>query len=73
MQGGNQLPRSNQKRLDKVRRIREAMASGSSVLVNKEKAENDEYAKIMVVDGEVLVGPDRRASKGQASSRDEDD
>ncbi len=69
MQGGNQLPQSDQKRLDEVRQIRESMALGDSVLVNKEKAENDEYAKIMVVDGE----PDRRASKGPASSRDEDD
>jgi hypothetical protein len=70
MQGGNQLPRSDQKRFDEVRRISEAMASGDSVLVNKEKAENDEYTKIMVVDGEVLVGTDRRASKGPASSRE---
>jgi hypothetical protein len=45
--------------LDEVRQIREAMASSSSIVVNKERAEIVEYIfflRIMGVDGEVLVG-----------------
>jgi hypothetical protein len=39
MQGGYHLPRSDQKRMDEVRQIREAMASGSSILADKEITE----------------------------------
>jgi Flp pilus assembly pilin Flp len=46
----------DQKRLDEVRRIREAMALGSSILADKERAEIVEYARIVGMGGEVLVG-----------------
>jgi hypothetical protein len=53
MQGGHQLPRLDQKRIDEVRRLREAMASGRPIPTDKEKAE--EYAGIMGMDGELLM------------------
>ncbi len=55
MQGGSQLVRSDLKRLDEVRRIREAMASGNPVLVDKEKGEITEYVRILDVNGEMMM------------------
>jgi hypothetical protein len=46
----------DQKRLDEVRRIREAMALGSSNLAGKERTDIVEYTRIMGMGGEVLVG-----------------
>jgi hypothetical protein len=61
MQGGNHLPQSDQKRLDEVRQIREAMASGGPILVDKERTEIIRYTEIMVMDGELFL--DRLLSK----------
>jgi hypothetical protein len=51
MQGGRQLPRSDQKKLDKVRRAREAMATGGPILNDIEKDKIAEYAKILGTGG----------------------
>jgi hypothetical protein len=51
MQGGHQLPKSDQKRLDEVRRIREAMARGGPILADSDR---DEDARVLGKGGEQL-------------------
>jgi hypothetical protein len=49
MQSVRQLPRSDQKKLDEVRRIREAMATGGPILTDDKMDEMAEYAKILAL------------------------
>jgi hypothetical protein len=55
MQGGSQIVRSDQKRLDEIKRMREALAAGKPVLTDQEKADIVEYAESLGVDGEAMV------------------
>ncbi len=55
MQGGGQLVRSNQKRLDEVRRIRDAIATGRPVLTEQERSEITQHAASLGKDWEALV------------------
>jgi hypothetical protein len=56
MQGGSKIVRSNQKKLDKIKWIREALAAGKPILAEQERANVVKYAGILGVEGEVLVG-----------------
>jgi hypothetical protein len=49
------LLRSNQKRLEEVRRIREALTTGASVLTDQEVGQIKEQAALLGEDGEAMV------------------
>jgi hypothetical protein len=51
--GGHQLVRSDQKKMDELKRLREAMASGEPILTDRDKAEIAECTEILGVDGEL--------------------
>jgi hypothetical protein len=55
MQGGNQILRSDQKRLDKIRCFREAIATGKPVLADQEKIKIINHATVLGEDEEAVV------------------
>jgi hypothetical protein len=55
MQSSNQVLRSDQKRLDEIKCLREALASGRPILTDQEKAEITKYALVLGKDWEVVA------------------
>jgi hypothetical protein len=55
MQGGSQLAWLNQKRLEEVRRIRDAIATGTSVLTDQERGKITQWAALLGEDGEAMI------------------
>jgi hypothetical protein len=55
MQAGSQLVRSNKKRLEKVRPIRDAIATGRSVLTDQERNEITQWAAWLGEGGEAMI------------------
>jgi hypothetical protein len=55
MQGGSQVVRSDQKKLDKIKRMREAPTTGKDILMDQERADIIKYAEVLGMDSETLV------------------
>jgi hypothetical protein len=55
MQGGNQVLWSTQKRLEDVKRIREAIATGASILTDQERRKIIRQAALPGEDGEIMI------------------
>jgi hypothetical protein len=55
MQGGCQVIRFDQKRLDEIKRMREALTAGKPVFTDQEKADIVKYAVVLGVDGEAIA------------------
>jgi hypothetical protein len=72
MQGSSQVIRSDQKRLDEFKHLREALATGKPILMDQEKAEITKYAAVLGKDGEVgaeeLVAQVRESTTRQRTS-----
>jgi hypothetical protein len=56
MQGTNQVLQSTQKRLEKVKRIRDAIAKGDSVLTDQEVRQIMQQAALLGEDGDAMIG-----------------
>jgi hypothetical protein len=54
MQGTNQVLRTTQKRLEEVKRIRDIMTNGDSVLTDQEVRQIRQQATLLGEDGDVL-------------------
>jgi hypothetical protein len=51
----HQIPRSDQKKMDEIKRIREAMATGRSILTDTEKVVITENEKVLGMSGEYYI------------------
>jgi hypothetical protein len=55
MQGGSQVLRSTEKRLEDVKRIWEAISTGASVLTDQERRQIIQQAALLGEDGETMI------------------
>jgi hypothetical protein len=55
MQGGSQVLRSTQKRLEDVKHISEAIAAGTSILMDQEERQIIQQAALLGEDGEAMI------------------
>jgi hypothetical protein len=55
MQGGSQLVRSNRKKLDEVKNIRDAIATRRSVSTDQERREITQQAALLGEDGDSMI------------------
>jgi DNA repair ATPase RecN len=56
MQGTSQVLQSTQKRLEEVKRIRNAIANGDSVLTDQEMRQIMQQAALLGEDGDAMIG-----------------
>jgi hypothetical protein len=56
MLDSSQIVRSDQKKLDEIKQVREALTAGKLVLADQERANIVKYAEILGLEGEVLAG-----------------
>jgi hypothetical protein len=67
MQSSQQVPQSDQKKMEDIRRIREAIAKGASVLTDQETEYIKQQAALLGEDGEAAIGRDLYKARELAS------